>query len=79
VFCSCGYVWEQTFRQKTWIKTGSGLLATIFYECLEGIFKISTTNMVSPYNKLIAVMHYFSGRAVQVHCLASVIFFIIIT
>jgi len=67
------------FPLKTWIKTGSELLATIFYECLEGIFKISTTNMVSPYNKLIAVMHYFSGRAVQVHCLASVIFFIIIT
>jgi hypothetical protein len=64
------------FPLKTWIKTGSGILATIFYECLEGIFKISTTNMVPHYNKLIAVMHYFSGRYVQVHCLASVIFFL---
>jgi hypothetical protein len=35
--------------------------------------------MVPHYDKLIAVMHYFTGRDVEVHCLVSVIFLIITT
>lgn len=42
-------------------KTGSELLGALFYECLEGIFKISTTNLVHHYDKLIAVMHNFKA------------------
>jgi hypothetical protein len=34
--------------------------------------------MVPHYDKLIAVMHYFSGRVVEANCLASVILLIII-
>jgi hypothetical protein len=35
--------------------------------------------MFQHYDKLIAVMHYFSRRDVEVNCLAAIIFFITIT
>jgi len=49
-----------------WVKTDSELLATIFYDCLEGIFKISTKSMVPRYAKLIAVIHYFFTQGCRI-------------